>query len=219
MFFNEWLDILFYKKKPEQVVAEKPALGQALVSYVVALILVLIISSISNVLVLKSVPGGLAVAVTGSTIGALIAFIVVILFVLIVALLLHVFALIVGGKGDFGLTIASIIKLDAAFTGTIGVLSALVGLIIAAVPALAMIALAWDAVEFIAGLYLLVLMVLLIKAAHKLSTGRAVIAVIVIPLVIGIVLALVVGAFIMAMLLGVAGSSSYAHAGLFSLLG
>ncbi len=213
MFFEEWLDILFYKKKPEQIVAEKPELGQALTSYVIALAIVLVIGAIQTLVVPSPAGAFMAVSVL---IGGLITGII---GVLIGAIVLHLFAMVVGGKGDFNTTIASIIKLDAAYTGTIGVLSALVSLIVALAPALSMIALAWSGLVFIAGLYLLVLLVLLIKAAHNLSTGRAVVAVVVIPAAIVLLLALLLGVAFSTLLTEAASNLPTVNAGLFSLLG
>ena len=117
MFFNEWLDIVMYKKKPAQIVAEKPTIGNALVSLLIAAIVVGIVQLIlTTVGTAVAAPGG---AVFGMALGIanlIGGIIVTIIGAFIGAILLHVFALIVGE--------AAFVTLTGILTG-IGLLYAL----------------------------------------------------------------------------------------------
>ncbi len=222
MFFGEWFDILLYKKKPEQLVADKPGLGKAFGSYIVAILISMILSAIAGFLTVSKTASALGITgqsvFTGIYLVALVVgFMIALVIVFIGNALIFLFAKLVGGKGDFSSTLAVLFSVEAAFAGTIGIFGAIISLLVALVPSLSVVSLAWSAVSLAAGLYALIWYVLVVKHVQSLSTGMAVVAVIVIPLILFVILAIIIGALIWSWIMSLQ-SNMMSTSGMFSLL-
>ena len=210
MICNEWLDILLFKKKPADIAGT--TLGEGLKHLVIAGAIIGLLSGIldfvardqiiaaaeeAGLLLASLTPEPTAFDIVGSTI---LTPIVMVIGMLVLGVILHVLCLIVGGKGNLTNYIGVLAKIDAAITGTamlaitvIGIVAALAGVYMVAGQILALL-------TFVALIWLLVLTVLATQAVQKLSLGRTVIAVIVIPLVIAIIIAIMLAALIVAII-------------------
>ncbi len=210
--FNEWLDILLFKKKPADIAGT--SLVQGLKHLAIASVIYGLLSGILSYLTAEQVaaasgmPAGIMGAVMGpiAIVGSIIVTpILAVIAIVIVGVILHIFSLIVGGKGGLGNYIGVLALIDAALTGTAMLVIAVIGIIIAlagaSIVAMSIVAL----LGMLVGLWQLVLWVLATQAVQKLSLGRALIAVIVIPLAIGAILTIVLAAVFIAFITSIAG--------------
>ena len=204
MICNDWLDILLFKKKPAELAAT--SIGDGLKNLIIAGVFVGILAGIlkyvsyTQVIAATGPLGDLAatllpeptlvdivVSAISTPIGAVIG-------IIILGIILHIFSLIVGGKGSIANYIGALALINAAIMGTataiitiIGILAALGGAYIAIQGILGLLSL-------IVFLWTLVLFILATQAVQQLSLGRAVVAVIIIPLVIAVILAVLLAA-------------------------
>ncbi|MDD5163679.1 MAG: YIP1 family protein [Candidatus ainarchaeum sp.] len=206
MFFKDWLDILFYKKKPAELAGT--SLGEGLKNVAIAGLILGLLSGIfqylspSKVANVLSIPGPAAIIVS-----IISGVIMAVIGALIGGAILHVFCKIVGGKGSIGNYIGALAKIYAAIAGT--ALAVILLIEIIAVLALGTNAIALLAVLGILGLiglivslWELVLVVLATNAVQQLSTGRTIVAVIIIPIIIGVILLFVIGMAILSLFMG-----------------
>jgi hypothetical protein len=238
MFFNDWLDILLYRKKPEQLVAEKPELGKAFLVYFCVSMITSALVAISNYLQMQQMvaemQGMAAIYGAGSVsimpvwadpssliitviIYAVLSFFLGLAFAFIGNSLIFVFARLVGGKGDFSSTLAVLFLVQAAFSGMIGIPLYLSLILALMVPTIALILIPVILVALPLGLYALAWDVLVVKHVQGISTGRAIVAVIVIPLAILIVVSIIIGILIWSWIMSFQSTMPQA-AGMFSLL-
>ncbi|MFA4854969.1 MAG: YIP1 family protein [archaeon] len=200
MIFNEWLDILIYRKKPVDI--SKTGLAEGLKHVAIASAITSFLVGISTWISLPfmselagSEAGGYALF--GATAGPLMLVMYTVLgpistviSSLIIGGILHIFSLIFGGKGKYENYVGVLAKIDAALQGTIGVLLAIILIVVALLGADAYFASMplIIAIGLIMGFWSLVLAVLATQAVQKLSLGKAILAVVIIPLIIGTVL-------------------------------
>lgn len=210
MFFNDWLNILLFKKKPAEIAGV--GIGAGLKNLVIASVIVGILNGILQWLALPQMLGASGAAAVSPllamlgpvfvVVSAIATPIVLVIVTLIMGAILHLFCLIVGGKGSISNYIGALAMLSAAISGTATVLLTIIGIIGAAAGAYLTVMMVIGLIGLLAGLWQLVLTVLVTQTVQQISLGRAIIAVIVIPVAIAIVLALALGALIFAMIMG-----------------
>ncbi len=218
MFFNDWLNILLFKKKPADIA--KTSIGTGLKNLVIASVIFGILTGILQWLALPQLlgaSGATAISPLLAILGpvlvvvlAILAPILAVILTLIGGAILHLFCLIVGGKGSISNYIGALAMVEAAITGTAMLLLTIIGIIGAAAGAYLMVSTVTGLIGLLVSLWQLVLIVLVTQAVQQLSLGRAIVAVIVIPVVIVIVLSLVLAASILAFILGAPGPTGLA---------
>jgi hypothetical protein len=225
MVFNEWLDILLYKKKPKDIA--KTTLSEGLKHIAIASAITGFLVGLSTWISMPLMQGLSETGVSpafNAMLGpsmlimyTVLSPIVAVISSLIVGGLLHLFSLLLGGKGKFENYVGVLAKIDASLQGTLGVLIAVMliiaaflglGAYLAAIPIVLLIAL-------ILAIWSLVLTVLATQAVQKLSLGKSMVAVIVIPLAIGFVITVLLVALLLIVFVAVGTSGS--QAGLASL--
>jgi len=212
VFFTEWLDILLFKKKPADIAGT--TLGEGLKHLAIASVIIGLLSGITAYLTMSTIPG---LALLGGIVGPIliVAYLIAMPILAVIGMLiggaiLHLFCKIVGGQGSYGNYVGVLSKISAAITGTAMAILSVIGLIaaLAGLPTYLMVAAITGLLSFIASLWVLVLEVLATQAVQKLSLGRAVVAVIVIPLVVGFVLAIIIGIALFAAIMAMVGAGS-----------
>jgi len=214
LFFNEWLDILLYRKKPAEIA--QTGIGDGIKNLVIAGIIYGLIAGIESYVVSLVNPAAVGVqssfwALLGVAMipfGAIMVPISYSIFTAIGTLINHVFCLLLGGKGDIGKYIGSMAKIYASFMGTFFVALSIIGIIVALAggyTAYAIFSLGSLVLYLVINLWLFVLMVLTTAEVQKLSLLRTIIAIIVVPVAIILVLALLFAAFIFAIIAMAAG--------------
>ena len=204
MIFNDWLDILLFKKKPADLVAT--TLGEGLKQLVIAnviigaLVGILNLVSYSQVMASMAEFAGLAAAVMPEptvvdiVISAIVTPIIAVIGMLIVGAILHLFAKLLGGKGSVSNYIGVLAAIQAAVTGTATALITVLGIVAALGGAFMAVQSITGLLGFVVGLWLLVLTVLATEAVQQLSRGRAIIAIL-LPWLIIIVLIIIATIF------------------------
>ncbi|MFH1234363.1 MAG: hypothetical protein V1493_02015 [Candidatus Diapherotrites archaeon] len=217
MFFNDWLDILLFRKKPAQLVAEKPALGKALALFIA----VFVSSGAVQLAAIYLSPEFSSLFETFKSgfnfdIKALLPlfFALGLAFALVYPCLLHFFAKIVGGKGELRRTLAVLFSVNVAFLGTVTMASSVLFLLWALVPSAAPVYDIWNMVAQLAGFYELAWIVLVLKELYSFSLGRAIVVAVGIPIILVLIL-VVFSVFAWLWLLSIDPNVS---AGMFSLL-
>lgn len=215
--FREWLDILIYRKKPVDMA--KTTLSEGLKHLAIASVIVGFLVGVSTWISLplmsELAQSEAVYAPVSAVMGpamlilyTIIAPISAVISSLIIGGILHIFSLIFGGKGKYENYVGVLAKIDAALQGTLGILLAVI-LIVAALFGIdayfASIPLIL-AIGLIMGVWSLALTVLATQTVQKLSLGRAVLAVVALPLVIGALLFILLLA-LMVMLFAIASSS------------
>lgn len=216
MFLNDWLDILLYRKKPEQLVAEKPALGKALMLFVAAFL----VSTAIELAAIYISPDfsstfELLKAEFNFDLKAMLPvfFVLGLVMALVYPCLLHFFAKILGGKGELRRTLAVLFSVNAAFLGTVSMVSSVLLLLWAFFPGIAQAVDIWGLVAQLAGLYQLAWIVMVLKELHSLSLGRAIVVAVGIPVILILIL-VIFSAFAWVWVLS---AQQTAPAGMFSL--
>lgn len=204
MFFNDWLDILLFKKKPADIA--KTSLGEGLKHLVIASVIVGILNGIYQYLAIGQLAeltgtsnlmmgfaGPLMIVAT-----AIMTPIIAVIGIIIGGAILHLFCLILGGKGDIGNYIGVLAMISAAIAGTATAVITVIQILGTLAGAYLMMMMVAGLLALIVGLWQLVLVVLATQAVQQLSLGRAIVAVIVIPLIIAVVLAAVMATVLFA---------------------
>ncbi len=213
MIFNDWLDILLFKKKPADLVGTR--IEEGLKHLVIASVIVGFLSGLQQYIVFSQLPAistifhgtSSPLVILVSTIASPILAVIVIL---IGGAILHIFSLLLGGKGSFGNYVGALAMIGAAIRGTAGAVLAVIGILTAlGGPGAYLLGLAIiGLLGLIVGLWQLALVVLATKAVHQLSIGRAIVAVIVIPLVIILIFAVLLAAIFITLISGLTATSS-----------
>ena len=220
MFFNDWLDILLFKKKPADIAAT--TIGDGLKNLVIATVITGFLGGLLQYLAWPQILAASGVGALAGATGLAQAFgvlsivtstiltpIMAVIGVIIGGAILHVLCMIVGGKGNIANYIGVLAKIYAAIAGTATLILLVIGIIMAAANMYLVGMMVVSFVSLIVALWQIVLMVLATKAVQQLSTGRAIIAVIVIPLIIVVILAVLLAvlalSFIMAIIGGAGG--------------
>lgn len=218
MFFNDWLDILLFKKKPADIAAT--TIGDGLKNLVIATVITGFLSGLLQYLSLPqilaasgigAVPGAAelvqAVSVVSIVTSTIMTPILAVIGVIIAGAILHVLCMIVGGKGNIANYIGVLAKISAAIAGTATLILLVIGIIMAAANMYMAGVMVIGLISMVVALWEIVLVVLATKAVQQLSTGRAIIAVIVIPFVIGIILAVLLAAVFLALIMAAIGGA------------
>lgn len=221
MYFREWLDILLYKKKPAELAST--SLGEGLKHLAIASAIVGLLSGIQSYLLMSAAAGLIGAAGVAAGIGLVIGSIIVTPIMAVIGAIigggiLHVFSMILGGTGSYANYVGVLSKISAALEGTLGLVIVIIGILsllggfatyLAVSPLIFLLLIVYV-------LWCIALTVMATQVVQKISVGRALIAVVVIPLVIGIVLALIAGAVALAFL--ISAMDSGAGTGLAGLL-
>lgn len=201
MFFNEWLNILIFKKKPADIAAT--TIGEGLKNLVIASLIVGVITGITSYFTVGPMVGASGLDPTGGMLAMLgplmiigiiiMAPIMAVIGAVIGGVILHIFCKIVGGQGDMSKFIGTLALISAAITGTVGIILGIISLIGAIAGPLVYLGVSpiVGLISTVVGIWSLVLTVLAAQAVQKLSLGKAIIAIIVIPLAIGVILVIV----------------------------
>lgn len=202
MIFNEWLDILIYRKKPVDIAKttlpeglKHVAIASAIVGFLTGISAWISLSFISELPVygagsyaLFGAMGGPSTLILYTVLSPIFA----VISSLIIGGILHIFSLIFGGKGKYGNYVGVLAKICAALQGTLGALSAIILIVAALFGAGAYSASMplFSAIYMIMGLWSLVLTVLATQAVQKLSLGRSILAIVVPPVAIAFIFTL-----------------------------
>lgn len=200
MFFNEWIEIVLYKKKPADLVGT--TLGEGIKNLLIASVIYGILFGIVTAISVYTDP-------EFGTDGALYALIILIVMLIAVPVLsllgmligggiLHILSKAFGGQGTYDNFVGVLAKISASFTGTVYSLIAII-LIFASLGGDTVFLIAGDLISIISiiiSLWALALSVLAAQAIHKLSLGKAVVAMVVIPLLIVVVVAILIATLV-----------------------
>lgn len=223
MFLNDWIDTLLFRKKPEELAAS--GLGGGLKSLAIAGIIFGFFNGIyqlayffqaSKIMAQSAVTGiyGLFFGPLGFLLSIILAPIFAVIGAVVIGLILHLFCKVLGGKASLGNYIGGLAAVCAAFFGTISVIiiviNTLVTLVAGAIGSV-LFSFLFMPIALIVFIWQLAIIVLMTKASQGLSIPRVIMAVVVIPFLLCIVLAviLVVLSFVFfASLLGMLGAGS-----------
>ncbi len=193
MFFNEWIEVLLFKKKPADIAAT--SLEEGLKNLAIAAVIVGVLQGI----------GGAILGDFGAFVAIIVNPIVSIFIVFAAGLVFHILSMIFGGKGSFTNYIGVLAMIDASITGTLGVLFALI-IALAGFGGIGTALIVGGLIFFVGILvyiWQIVLTVLATEAVQKLSRGKA-IAVILLPLLVGLVIGIILFFLMAAVLLAMA---------------
>ncbi|MDP6671160.1 MAG: YIP1 family protein, partial [archaeon] len=212
MIFNDWLDILLFKKKPADLAAT--TLGEGLKQLVIANV---ILGALVGILNLVSYPQIMASmeelaglvegimpqpTVVDIVVSAIATPIVAVIGMVIIGAILHLFCKLLGGKGSLSNYVGVLAILQAAVTGTATVIITVLGIVAALGGAYMAVQNITGLLGFVVGLWLLVLTVLATQAVQQISRGRAITAIL-LPWLVLVVL-IIIGVIFFAGLIGAA---------------
>lgn len=216
--FKEWLDILMFKKKPAELMGT--SLGEGLKSIAIAGAIYGLFAGIMQYMLLSMGSQALnGLGATGADMGlaatlgpaAVVASIVfgaigAVIGILIGGIILHILCMIVGGKGNLSEYIGVLAKIEAAFMGLVMPVLAIIGILglLGGMAVFLGVSAFTGLIGFIAYIWAIVLIVMATKVVQQLTTGRAVIAVVIIPLAIVLILVALMGMALLSMFMGAA---------------
>jgi len=204
MLFNEWMEIVLYKKKPAELVGI--TLGEGIKQLLIASVIYGIIFGIAAAILAYIDPNfgteAPLFAIITLVLSAVAVPIISLLGMLLGGGILHLLCMAFGGKGTYDGFVGVLAEILAAFTGTIFALLALIQVFAAlgGDTAFQLVGEITSIISIITFLWGLALYVLAAKAVHKLSLGKAIAAAAVIPVLILIIFVILMLALIIAVI-------------------
>lgn len=203
MFFRDWIDIVLGKG---QARLASITLSEGSKNLAIASLVVGFLNGVEYFLALPFQPEAVAGFWVGLGLGIIPAIMVLLLIMFLISILIYgglanFLSKLFGGQGQSGNYIGALALIGASFLGTIYVILTIIDIVAAlfgseAYSIATLIALA---IDILASLWALVLIIRATKDIHKLSTSKAVLAVlgvIIIPFALIMILAVIVGVLV-----------------------
>lgn len=228
MFFNEWIEIVLFQKKPEDYAGT--TLGEGLKQLLIAALIYGVFNGILQTVAINLelssslidpaqialyqmvMPFMLPLAIIAGPIFTLIG-------ILITGAFLQLFCKLVGGQAQYGNFTGVLAKIGASFLGTVTLVLTIITIpaVFVSLPVYLIVSMLIGIISLIVSLWQYALTIMATSVVQKISIGNAFVALFVIPLAITLVLfviMVIIGIALFASLFGAMGSTWMGYLGL-----